>query len=293
MAELGSARFGSAGSGSADGRPLVSAPAAGRRQLALGVAVVGGLSALVEPPATWLVGGLLAVGVALGTLQVLGERHGRGVAVEGLILPAILAAATVGLARLVPLGLALVPVLGLAAVGLDRLIVLEARIDVAERGPTRDDRAAVLTLGLVLSFAAFVGIAASVPGGLAWGPGQTRPIAEGDLLILVGLDALVAAALGYRFAALREPSVRGALIGAATYGAVVAIGAGVLRLVGLPRLLGPAILTLLVFLWDAVHWDTLHARRPWRFWDVRRLIELALLVVLGIVVVILNSRLVG
>ncbi len=288
MAELGLGAGGPTGE-----RPLVSAPAAGRRQLALALAVVGGLSALVEPPAVWLVGGLLAAGVALGTLQILGERHERGVAVEALVLPAVLAAATVGVVRLVPLGLGLVPVLAIAAVAVDRLVVLEARIDASERGPTRDDRTAVLTVGLVLGFAAFGGIAASVPGGLVEGPGAARPIGSLDLAILVGLDAFVGAALGYRFAALREPSIRGALGAAATYGAVVAIGAGVLRLLALPRLVGPAVLTLVVFLWDAIHWDTLHARRPWRFWDVRRLVELVVLAVLGIVVVVLNSRLGG
>ncbi len=272
--------------------PLVSAPTAGRRQLALALVVVGGLSALVDPPALWLVAGLLAVAVGLGTLQILGERQARGVAVEALLLPAVLAVATIGLVRLVPLGLGLVPMLAVAAFGLDRLVVLEARIDASERGPSSEDRAAVLTLGLVLAFAAFVGVAGSIPAGLVPGPADVRPIAGADLAVLVALDALVGAALGYRFAALREPSIRGALVAAGTYGAVVAIAAGILRLLALPRLVGPAVLTLVLFLWDAVHWDTLHGRRPWRFWDVRRLVELVVLVLLGVLVVVLNARLV-
>lgn len=271
-------------------RRLVSAPAAGRRELALAVIAVGGLSSLVDVPLVWVVGGLLAAAVALGVLQILGERQGRGVAVEALVLPAVVAVATVGVVRLVPLGLAVVPVLAVAGFVLDRIVVLEARIDASERGPTRDDRAAVLTLGLVLAFAAFAGIAGSLPGGLVEGRGASRPIAGGDLALLVGLDALVGALLGYRFAALREPSIRGALLAAAMYGAVVAIGAGALRLLALPRLVGPAVLTLVLFLWDAVHWDTLHARRPWRFWDVRRLVELVVLVILGVVVVVLNGN---
>jgi hypothetical protein len=273
------------------GRPFVSAPAAGRRELALALVVVGGLSALVDPPAVWLVGGLLAGAVALGTLQILGERQPRGVAVEALLLPAVLAVATVGIVRLVPLGLGLVPVLAVAAVALDRLLVLEARIDASERGASRDDRAAILTLGLVLAFAAFVGAAATIPAGLGPTPGAGEPIAGNDLAILVSLDALVGAAIGYRFAALREPSIRGALLAAVTYAAVVAIAAGALRLLVLPRLVGPAVLTLVCFLWDAIHWDTVHARRPWRFLDVRRLVELVVLVVLGALVVVLNSRL--
>ncbi len=270
-------------------RPLVSAPAAGRRELVLALVVVGGLAALVEGPLVWVVGGLLAAAVALGALQILGERQGRGVAVEALVLPAVVAVATVGVVRLVPLGLGVVPVLAVAGFVLDRIVVLEARIDASERGPTRDDRAAVLTLGLVLAFAAFAGIAGSLPGGLVEGGGASRPIAGGDLVLLVGLDALVGALLGYRLAALREPSIRGALLAAATYGAVVAIGAGALRVLALPRLVGPAVLTLVLFLWDAVHWDTLHARRPWRFWDVRRLVELVVLVILGVIVVVLNG----
>ena len=55
-----------------------------------------------------------------------------------------------------------------------------------------------------------------------------------------------------------------------------------------PRLLGPALLTLVFFLWDALH-GTAPARRR----DPRWLWEIGLLLVLGVLVAALNVRLTG
>jgi hypothetical protein len=101
-------------------------------------------------------------------------------------------------------------------------------------------------------------------------------------------DAFVAFLLGYRLAALRVTIVRDAAWAAVTYAIVVAIGAGAIRALAVPRLLGPAVLTLLLFLWDA-----LHGTAPTRSRDPRWLWEMGLLVALGILVVALNTRLVG
>ena len=56
----------------------------------------------------------------------------------------------------------------------------------------------------------------------------------------------------------------------------------------MPRLLGPAVLTLVFYLWDALHGTAPARRREPRF-----LWELALLAVLGAVVVVWNLQLRG
>ena len=55
-----------------------------------------------------------------------------------------------------------------------------------------------------------------------------------------------------------SPNLRDALWSAATYAAAIAIGAAALRAMEIPRLIGPALLTLAFYLWDAL---ARHARR--------------------------------
>jgi hypothetical protein len=102
------------------------------------------------------------------------------------------------------------------------------------------------------------------------------------LVLAVG-DAVVAALLGYRAAALRLTSFRDALWSAATYGIAVAIAAAALRFIQIPRLLGPALLALTFYLWDAFHGASPARRR-----DARWLWQTALLLVLGAAVIALN-----
>ena len=100
-----------------------------------------------------------------------------------------------------------------------------------------------------------------------------------------GARPLVAGALGYRSAALRVGTVRAALWSAATYAAAIAIAAAALRAADLPRLIGPAMLTLVFFLWDAFHGASPARRR-----DPRWIWQTALLVVLGAAVIAWNLR---
>lgn len=106
---------------------------------------------------------------------------------------------------------------------------------------------------------------------------------ETDLLVLVAGDAIIAFLLGYRAAALRVSNARDALLSAATYAAAIAIGAAAVRFMEIPRLLGPALLTLVFYLWDAFHGAAPAHRR-----DPRWLWQIALLGVLGLVVIVLN-----
>jgi hypothetical protein len=136
---------------------------------------------------------------------------------------------------------------------------------------------------LVVAFIGFLGVAAAVPGGL---PGPGSPIASPSTLpleslaVLATADGVIAALLGYRAAALRGTNRREVLWAAMTCGVVVAIGAGALRAMALPRLVGPALLVVVFYLWDSAH----AAVRPEQR-DVRRIWEALLLALAGIVTV--------
>ncbi len=263
---------------------------AGQRDLALVAVTVVGLSRLVDPPLVWLVAALLLGAVILGALQVLAEEAGpgaagSGVAIEALILPAVAAVACLGAIRLVPFGLWLVPALAVTWLLVRRTMALEARIHRAASGLTVDDQAAVLVTVLLVSFIGFSGVAAMVPGGLIGRPEGGGPLPETNLIVLAIGDGLVAGLLGYRAVALRVSRWSDALWSAGTYAVAIATGAAALRAMEIPRLIGPALLTLAVYLWDALT-GTMPARR-----DLRWLWQIGLLAALGVVVTAWNLML--
>ena len=253
------------------------------------------MSAVVEGPAVWIVAGLVLAATLLGTLQLLGTAEGgdleAGVAVESLLVPGVAALGAVGAIRVVPLGLAVLGALVLVAALIDRAIADEARIAASADGPTAEDRPRALSAMLVVALVAFIGIAAIVPNGLAGtqpdgAPAPPLPI--GDLVLLALADAAVAALLGYRAAALRLASARTAVWAALTSAVAIALGAAALRAMGIPRLIGPALLMLLFYLWDSIHAAPSSRRR-----DPRWLWETIVLVGFGAVVAFWNLRLVG
>jgi hypothetical protein len=143
----------------------------------------------------------------------------------------------------------------------------------------------------VTAFIAFTGVATLVPGGLAEPGGAAAgggTLSQGWLVVLAIDDALIALLLGYRLAVLRYGTAADAARSALTYAIVVAVAAGATRAIDVPRLLGPAVLTLVFYLWDALHGTAPARRREPRF-----LWELALLAVLGAVVVVWNLQLRG
>ena len=86
--------------------------------------------------------------------------------------------------------------------------------------------------------------------------------------------------LGYRVATFRYGTAKDAARSALTYAIVVAVAAGAIRAIGLPRLVGPAVLTLVFYLWDALHGTAPARRREPRFlWETILLIALAAVVV--------------
>ena len=267
--------------GAAEDRP-------GQRDLALVAVTIVGLSRLVEPPIVWLVAALLLGAIVLGALQVLSDElgpteAGGGVAIEALILPAVAAVACVGAIRLVPFGLWLAPALGITWLLVRRTLALEARIHRATSGLSADDRTAVLVTILLVSFIGFTGVAAMIPGALIQRTGGQGPLPETNLLFLAVGDGLIAGLLGYRAVGLRVSSLVEALWSAGMYAAAIAIGAAGLRAMEIPRLVGPALLTLAVYLWDALT-GTVPARRR----DLRWIWQTGLLAVLGVVVAAWN-----
>jgi hypothetical protein len=251
------------------------------------VVTILGVSRFVSGPLVWVVAVLLFGALLLGTLQVLAHSdpfgETAGVPIEALLTPTVAAMACLGALRLVPVGMWLAPAIGLAWLLIDRTIRTEARILASPQGPTAEDRARILVQALIVAFLAFAGAAALVPGGLPEpaSPGVTpQPLSEGNLLLLASLDAVVAGLLGYRASALRVTNLRDALWSAATYASAIAIGAAALRAMDIPRLVGPAILTLVFFLWDAFHAASPSRRRhPRWIWQMAMLAGLGILVI--------------
>ena len=266
-------------------RSVIREVAAARRDLTLIVVVVVGLARLLDGPLTWLVAGLLLAATLVGALQVLGQLDGpaaeSGVPIESLILPAVAAIGSLGAIDLIPIGIWLVPALGATAFLVDRTLRLEERIVASDQSLTDDDRSEILVATLLVAFVAFAGAATLVPGGLAGGFGEpVPPLALSDLVLLAGADALIAGLLGYRAAALRVTNVRDALWSAATYAIAIAIAAAAIRAMEIPRLIGPALLTLTFYLWDAFHGTAPSRRR-----DPRWIWQTGLLLALGAVVI--------
>ena len=256
-----------------------------RRDLAFVAVTLVGLSRLLEPPLIWLCAAALLGAMLLGTLQVLHDEAAPvqawfGVPIESVILPSVAAVACLGAIRLVPFGLWLAPALAVTWFIVERTLELESRINHGLTKLTTDDRTSLLVTLLLVAFLAFTGVAAMIPGGLALTGGA---LSEGNLVILAAGDALVAGLLGYRAASLRTSDVRDALWAALTYAAAIAIGAAALRAMEISLLVGPALLTLAFYLWDAFI-STTPSRRRDRRWIGR----VALLAGLGVVVVAWN-----
>jgi len=261
---------------------------AAHRDLTIVAVTLVGLSRLVEPPFVWLVAALLLAALVLGALQVLADEASpaeaaTGIAIESLVLPAVAAVACLGAIRLVPFGLLLVPALGATWLLVRRALALEARIHHAPTGLSADDRTAVLVTILLVAFIGFTGVAAMVPGGLVQPQGGAGPLPETNLLVLAAGDGVIAGLLGYRAVALRLGNLTDALWSAVTYLAAIAIGAAALRAMEIPRLIGPALLTLAFYLWDA-----LTGTHPARRRELRWIWQTGLLAALGVVVTAWN-----
>ena len=289
----GAGRDGRAGSAGGLESARLSAGDPAWELIIVGVALAA-IGRLAEGPSLWVAALVAGLALGLGALEVLGAADpppgvaDLGVPIEALLVPAMTGLASVVGIHVVPVGLLLVP--ALVAVGslVASSIAIERRILARPSGPTAADRTALLGLVMLVAFVAFTGIAAAIPGALVEPPptGVEAPVAglplEG-LALLAALDGLVAGILGYRMAALEAPNLRRALAAALSYAAVIAIAAAALRAMALPRLVGPALLTLVLYLWTAYRSVPRGTRR-----DPRWIWEILLLAALGLLVVIWN-----
>ncbi len=282
--------------------PAVSERASADRQLVVGAAAVILMARMVDGPIAWLVAGILGLGVLAGvswsrTATDSGRDAGGpaprlrlrwdaviggAASLESGIVPAVLASSMALAVRLVPFDWRIAGVLVIGFVLLDRSIRLERSL--AQSMDPEPIRWQVVLVSLATAFLGFAGVASMVEGGVA--RLGAPMLAEQDLVLLAMGDAAVALLLGFRLARLGPALRREAAVSGAGFAAVVAIGAGLLRAMAIPQLLGPALLTLLVYLWDALNATTPSIRRDprWR-WQV------GMLVLLSVVVIAWNMRL--
>jgi hypothetical protein len=234
--------------------------------LVVGAAVVG---LLLDGWPLWLAGIALGLATAAGAFVILAPHDPRGVPVESLALPAVAGTGTLGIAHLAGPTWAAVAALAIGGALVAAAVALEIRM-LAPAGQ-RDERVRgfVVLLALVVAFVAFSGIAVGIPGGVA---GEATGVAAGalgagaasgtvgfldmtlderHLALLVAAHALVAFVLGYRLSALRMSTLRGATWSAGTFAVVIAIATAAIRALAVPRLLGPAALTVVFYLWSA------------------------------------------
>jgi hypothetical protein len=248
-----------------------------RRELTILAVVVLALTRVTDGPALVVVTGLFVAMLTMGALVIFAEGEPAGVPIETLMPVAAAGVAAVAAVRIVPIGVLLLPAVAVGALLIHVVVGVEARIIAQARPPDERDRRSVLWVSLATCFVAFVALPTAVADtGLSdvwvtW----VLPIVEGG----------VAALLGYRLAALRRPDLRAAAFAALTYGAIVGIAGIALRVLELPRLVEPALLVLVFYLWDAVH-----ATEPARRRGVRWMIELAVLAALGLAVIFLAGR---
>ncbi len=122
---------------------------------------------------------------------------------------------------------------------------------------TEADQSRVVLAAVVTAFIAFTGIATLVPGGLAEPGGTARRRPGDDRGLARGAGGQrrarrpACSATGWPL--LRYGTAMDAARSAVTSAIVVAVAAGALRPIDLPRLVGPAVLTLVFYLWDALH----------------------------------------
>ena len=288
--------------GPAGALPAAQDWAVADRQLVVGAVVVILMARMVDGPIAWLIAGVLGLGVLVGVSgsRVFGDASAAPggpmlrirasweavatgtAALESGIVPAVLASSLALGVRLVPFDWRIAVALIIGFVLLDRSIRVERSLARATDPDTA--RWQVVLLSLAAAFTGFAGVASMIQGGVALVGAPMLP--EQDLLLLAVADAVGAWLLGFRLARLGPASRREAGLSGAGFAAVVAIGAGLLRAMAIPQLLAPALLTLLVYLWDALNATTPSIRRDprWR-WQV------AMLLLLSAVVIAWNLRL--
>jgi hypothetical protein len=176
-----------------------------------------------------------------------------------------------------------VPALGVTWLIVGRTLALESRIARSPTGLSEDDRTALLVTILLVAFLGFTGVAAMVPGGLV------RRTARSPRATCHPRRRRCAhyRCSGIRSAALRVTGVRDALVSASRTPRRSRSGRPRCRAMEIPRLVGPALLTLAFYLWDSF------IAAPGRRRDRRWIGQIAVLAGLGVIVAVWNLLLRG
>lgn len=260
--------------------------------LALAVVTIGSLPLLapgaeVDWPGQWLVAVLVAGATAFGAFKSYGELEPRGVPIETLMTPALVAAAVyaaVPVAAWLGLDPALALPIALVVGALFLRTALDAELTFLRIAavPAARDRRVVEALLIAAAFLLFLGVAATLPGGWAL-PGIDTPGEPlTDSAVALGVaDAAVAFLVGYRLTALASPDGRSIGWASGVYAVLVGIASVIFRWLAIPGLMGPALLVLVLYLWSIVQLRTIAADGA-----VRRPLEIVALVLAGLIVIL-------
>lgn len=274
----------------------------GARELGLVIATLAVCIHFIDGVPLWVATVLTVAAMISGVSHLLGDSRPWRTPPDRLVLPALAAFSVVGIAHL----FAPVPWLAFVFVGTWLLVAwvveLETRDISAQPGratasgpvpgeavarseagssDSLDSHArpfAVRVGALGIGFLAFAAVGGFVPGGLA---GDGKTLTASGLVATIGLDVLIGGLAGYRIAALLPHSRREGLVAFYQYAVASGHVGGFLRVLALPRLFGPALLTLLLYL------VTGFRESPTPMRQSRRLIEESgLLVLAGVAAVI-------
>ena len=270
----------------------------GARELGLVTATLAVCAHFVDGTALWIATALIVAAMVAGVSNLLGEWRLWRVPADRLVLPSLAAFSAVGIAHL----FAPVPWLALVFVGTWLLVTWVVELETAdgtgapaeaagadaaspsdgtasdwpEDGHSRPLAVRVGTLGI--AFLAFAAVGGFVPAGLA---GDGKTLTATALVATIALDVVIGGLAGYRIAVLRLHSWRESVVALYQYAVASGHVGGFLRVLALPRLFGPALLTLLLYLVTGFRESPTPIRRS------RRLIEESgLLVLAGAVAVI-------
>ncbi len=262
----------------------------GARETGLLVGLLVVASRGVDGPPLWAAAALI-VGVAVaGTLNVLGElRFWRNA--PAATLPALAAFAAVGGAHLLPVQLLVVAApatvggvivamnlsvdLVRAAVpdpaavsddevSADVVPTADAPADdalagaVSEEGGPGPSHAILQAAAFGLGFLALAAVGGVVPNGLGGSGSTLTPL---TLVATVVLDAVVAGVMGYRLVALSGLGGRRAAVAANHYVAIGGHLGALVRVLNLPRLVGPGILIVVLYVWFEIRHSRMQAAR--------------------------------
>jgi hypothetical protein len=262
----------------------------GARELGLVIGTLALLVHFLDGVALWVITALIVATAVAGSLHLLGESRPWRVPLDRLTLPALAAFAAAGLAHLVNP----VPWLALVFVGAWIVVALvvavqtlpatgtEKEAEASAAGETaghpRPLAARIATLGV--AFLAFSAVGGFVPGGL---PSDSATPATSVVASTALYDLLIGGLVGFVMAALRPHRRRDVVLAFVLYAAILGATGAALRYVDMPRLLGPAILTLVAYLF------TIFRDSAEPIWRSSRLIgEALVLAVAGCAVIVLG-----